>query len=92
MQVLPRGEEAGSGGRVYPRPPETGSALLRSAQDRPEHPGISAAGGGTVAAGGGSGGQTLAGQVRHYQPLITQIIAQTERRGNRPIATAEILL
>lgn len=34
---LPRGEEAGSGDRVYPRPPGTGSALPRSAQDRPEH-------------------------------------------------------
>ncbi len=58
---LPRGEEAGSGDRVYPRSPETGSALPRSAQDRPEHPGLSAAGGGTVAAGGRPGGQTLAG-------------------------------
>ncbi|MHC2543297.1 IS5 family transposase [Sinorhizobium meliloti] len=77
---LPRGEEAGSGDRVYPRPPETGSALPRSAQDRPEHLDYLQQAAAQLPLAAGPAGKLWQAQLRHYQPLITQIIAQTERR------------
>jgi IS5 family transposase len=40
----PRGKEAGSGDRIYPRSPQTGEALSRTAQDHAHDLELSAAG------------------------------------------------